>query len=402
MNPETRIMNPDVQSAEMTRTPHLDFDSIVIISPYVWLFRDGMWQTTHQIAREFARIHPTIFVESSAPWNPRADWFFTSGVVRSLVGPRTSQPDNRLTVFHRRGYPLGRLEAVKELAIRRNSSAVRHLMKKMGFRNSLLWHSFPYSGEHFVDTIPHQAFAYHCLDHSEQEEEPRLICKADAVFSVSDTLVQKHKKLNRRSYLLPNGVDLRLFSEENFRNGLRPTELPTGGRVIGFIGALNYHLDLELLVKVAAAFPQDCLVVVGKIPGNHTIPSEAQLKALGRLHGMPNVRMAGFVPTRDLPAYIQAFDVCLIPFLQNPFNMECDPLKFYQYMSSGKPVVTTPVTVALENPALCYLAQSHDEFLSHISTALTESGAADRRRKRLAFARSHSWEALPACPGGAR
>jgi glycosyltransferase involved in cell wall biosynthesis len=394
MNTKTTIMKSSGQRGEVPKLPPADFDSVVIVSPYVWLFREGMWQTTHQLAIEFARLYPTVYVEPSAPWDPRADWFYVGGVLRNIVGKRTSRVNENLSVFHRRGLPFGRHSSISDRNLRRNVEVLRQYLRERGFEKPLLWHSFPYGGEPFVDVTGYRAFAYHCLDHSQQEEEARLIRRAEAVFCVSETLVKKHRQINPGTHLLPNGVDLRLFGEEKFRNLGRPPALPTGGRIIGFVGSLNYHLDLELLVKVAKAFPHDYVAIAGTILGNHTAPQGRQLVALEQLRGLPNVRMLGFVAAAQLPAHLQAFDVCLIPLIDNPFNMERDPLKFYQYMASGKPVVTTPVMVALENSSLCSVADSHDEFVSHVSDALAGKEPSEARQKRLEFARQHSWEAI--------
>ena len=97
------------------------------------------------------------------------------------------------------------------------------------------------------------------------------------------------------------------------------------------------------------------------------------------------------VTTADLPRYLHAFDVCLIPFLQNQFNYDCDPLKFYQYTAMGKPVVSTPVRVADRYSDVCFVARTAEEFVTAIATAVAESDRPDRLAARLAVARRHGW-----------
>ena len=366
------------------------FDSVVILSPYPWIFQDGMWQTTHHIAREFARLCPTLLVEPAPQWDPRTEWFQRQGLPRSLFGSRTSAPVANLFVFHRQGLPLGRFSCLRNFALLRNARSLRRLLKRWGFRRTLLWHSFPYWSEPLVEAVDYTFFAYHCLDHSTREEEVGLIRCADAVFCVSEALVQKHRAVNPHTYLLSNGVDLGTFAAGSLRDR-RPADLPADGRLIGFVGSINRHLDIELLLQIAETFPHDCLVIGGRIPGNQTAPQGRQLEALRRLRSRPNVRMLGFIPTPKLAVYLNAFDVCLIPFLQNLFNRECDPLKFYQYMALGKPVVSTPVEVAARYPELCYLAGSSEEFLRSISQALGELECEALRRQRIEFARAHNW-----------
>ena len=376
--------------------PQKLFDSTVIFSPFFWNFRDDMWQTTHHIAREFSRTVPTILVEPPVQWNPGSAEFRAHRLIRSVVGARTRSPLLKLTVFHRRGLPLGGLNFVRSFDLARNAHALNLVLKHLGFRRTLLWHSFPYWSEPLVEAINHLTFVYHCLDHCEREEERRLVRRADAVFCVSDTLLERHRQINPNTHLLPNGVDLRLFDACRAAEGHRPADLPKVGRLLGFLGYVNYHLDVELLLHVAKAFPRDYVIVVGRIPKNQTVPQGKQREALADLHSQPNVRILGFKPTPELPLYLNAFDVCLIPFLKNQFNRECDPLKFYQYIAMGKPVVSTPVVVAERYHHICYVAESHDDFIAQIARALREGDPEAHRRARLAVAQAHSWESLVA------
>jgi glycosyltransferase involved in cell wall biosynthesis len=312
-----------------------------------------------------------------------------------LFTANTSQPHSNLTVFHRSALPFGRFEVVRNFDLKRNANFLRRWLDSHGFRRTLLWHSTPYWSEPIVDAIAPQWFAYHCLDTTRRvEEEARLVRKADAVFCVSTTLAQKYSALNANTHWLPNGVNLELFDPAKAESARRPEDLPTGGRLIGFIGALNYHLDLELLVQVAQSFPQDYVIVGGKQLGSATAPQGEQLRALAQLGTLKNARMLGFVPTSEMPAYLNAFDVCLIPFIQNKFNEECDPLKFYQYAAMGRPIVTTPVTVAKNFPDLAYIASSREEFIAQVAEVLRGTEPEGLRQKRIEFARAHAWPAI--------
>jgi glycosyltransferase involved in cell wall biosynthesis len=224
-----------------------------------------------------------------------------------------------------------------------------------------------------------------------------LVREADAVFCVSETLVEKHRKLNPNVFLLPNGVDLKLFDLQRASSEPRPRDLPTDRPVLGFVGSLNNHVDFELVMRVAEAFPSCSVVLVGLVVKQY----ESGIGAGGtelfrRLGQMPNVRILGFKPTAEVPLYMAAFDVCLIPFRQNAFNEACDPLKFYQYSAMGKPIVTTSVKVAYRHRSLCYLAESHDDFITCISKALNERASDTLARQRMALAEAHAWPLIVA------
>jgi glycosyltransferase involved in cell wall biosynthesis len=348
-------------------------DGAVVLSPFFWNFRDDMWQTTHHVARALATRVPTILVEPPVQWNPRNAEFRRHRIAAGLFGPRMRQANDGLAIF---GRALGRV------------------LDEIGWRRVLLWHSFPYDSEPLVDAIDRELFVYHCLDDSAREEERRLVGRADVVFCVSQTIVDKHKTGNPRTFLLPNGVDLELFDPERAARAPRPRDLPAGGRILGFLGYVNYHVDLKLLVKLARAFPRDHVVLVGRVPTGHTAPEGEQRAALEILRSLPNVRILGFKPTAELPAYLDAFDVCLIPFLRNRFNQQCDPLKFYQYLAMAKPVVSTPVTVARQYPEACRMAETDEEFIAAVADAIERGDCESVRAERRSVARNHSWPAL--------
>ncbi len=370
------------------------FDSLVILSPFPWNFRDDMWQTTHHLAREFSRVCPTLLVEPPAQWYVHNEYFRLHRLGRSLFGSQTRSVGENLAVFHRRGLPMGRLEAIRNFDLQRNAKSLRALLSKHGFRRTLLWHSFPYWSEALVKAIDPYLFVYHCLDHSTREEELELVQRADIVFCVSEGLVDKHRKLNARTFLLPNGVDLGLFDVRSTKSQPRPADLPASGRLIGFLGYINRHVDVELLLNVARSLADDNLVLIGRVPPAETAPQGKQRRALGELRSRPNVRFLGFKATSQLPAYVAAFDVCLVPFLANAFNGECDPLKFYQYAALGKPIVSTPVSVARRHSDLCHVAESHEEFIGSISKALGEPSSSELSKQRIQMARAYGWESI--------
>ena len=388
---------PAIAPARMPREQRktiAPIDAAVILSPFFWNFRDDMWQTTHHVARALASRVPTLLVEPPAQWNPSSAEFRLHRIAAGLLSPRVEPADRNLSVFRRRGFPLGRIQQLSRLQTGWNAAALAEYVRNMGWRNTLLWHSFPYESEPLMEAIGSDLFVYHCLDNSPRLEERRIVERSDLVFGVSQTLVDKLRQWNRRAFLLPNGVDLDLFNPQQAACARRPAGLPKRGRIIGFLGYVNYHVDLELLVKLARTFPRDTIVLVGRVPTGHTAPVGRQRAALATLESLANVRILGFKPTAQLPAYLHAFDLCLIPFLRNPFNQQCDPLKFYQYLAMGKPIVSTPVTVAQMHRDICRVAETHEEFIDAVAASLAHPDSASKLHIRRAVAREHSWPAL--------
>lgn len=370
------------------------FDSVVILSPFHWNFGDDLVQTTDHLAREFSRICPTVMVEPPLQWNPRNQHFRVRRTLRGVFGPRTWSPYVNLTVFRRRSFPLGRIGRLRDFDLRRNAEDLCQFLRRQGFRRTLLWHCFPYWSEPFLNALSPRLMVYHCLDHTKQDEESRIVHRADVVFCVSDQLVEKYRGANPNTHLMSNGVNLQLFSEDNPTINERPKDLPSGPPLIGYAGGMNSHLDYELLVKVAESFPNANVILIGYVSRGAAGPQGTQRKALEQLRSLENVRMLGFKNVKELPAYYAAFDVCLIPLRQDEFNKECDPGKFYQYVALGKPVVTTSTSVTRRHRDLCYVADQHGQFIDCVSEAFKEPAVGEIRERRIRMATHYSWSAI--------
>ncbi len=91
-----------------------------------------------------------------------------------------------------------------------------------------------------------------------------------------------------------------------------------------------------------------------------------------------------------MPAYVQAFDVCWVAFKQDAIGRAANPVKIYEYLALGKPVVTTPVADTELFGDLVYVAQDAAEMIAHLRAAQTSAAA--RAAARIAFAQQNSWD----------
>src|SRR6185369_151204 len=134
---------------------------------------------------------------------------------------------------------------------------------------------------------------------------------------------------------------------EHFASVPPGRELQRDGRpVIGYFGAISEWFDIALVVALARARPGWRFVLVGSTFGCDT--REARR--------LPNIEMKGEVPYAELPGWVHGFDVCIIPFVLNELTSCTNPVKVYEYLSAGKPVVATrlPELVAIADQV--YLA----------------------------------------------
>ncbi|HEX5418139.1 MAG TPA: glycosyltransferase [Chloroflexota bacterium] len=213
-----------------------------------------------------------------------------------------------------------------------------------------------------------------------------LVRQADLVFAVSENLYRRAHCLNANALLVPNGTH-----DQHFRTSARASQ-PDLERIrpprLGYTGRIGDRVDFDLLEQVARTKPEWSIVLVGPIWEN----AREQCR---RLQALPNLHFLGPRPYQDLPGIISELDVCLIPHTIDPLTASMDPIKLYDYLATGKPVVTTRVAGVERFLDAIYVADSSQQFVSRVTTALLENDGSAIERRR-AYARQNSWEARAA------
>jgi glycosyltransferase involved in cell wall biosynthesis len=164
--------------------------------------------------------------------------------------------------------------------------------------------------------------------------------------------------------VVPNAVDLdHLRAPQD-----RPADLPSGPTAV-YVGTLHEdRLDVDLLERLAVEHPELSVVLVG--------PDALRESSHRRLTTLPNVRVLGARPYRLVPGYLQHADVLIVPHVVTRFTESLDPIKAYEYVAAGRPVVATPVAGfrGLPAPVVC---AARDEFADAVVAAVG-AGATDQ------------------------
>nr|WP_243237156.1 glycosyltransferase [Heliobacterium chlorum] len=161
-----------------------------------------------------------------------------------------------------------------------------------------------------------------------------------------------------------------------------PSDLPSGFRhLIGFVGGIGDWIDVSLLARLAAGQKESALVLIG--------PVETDVQALKSL---PNVFLLGRKPYGSLPDYIRHFEVCLSPFRINELTLSVNPVKVYEYLAAGKPVVSTALPEVTPFAPVVSVAKDEESFIEAVRNALA-TDSPEKRAERLALAEHHSWDA---------
>jgi glycosyltransferase involved in cell wall biosynthesis len=245
----------------------------------------------------------------------------------------------------------------------------------------------------------HDSFAvYDCVDdYMEQasgERNRRLVAEADAeaarlarlVFATSTPLYERHSRGNPRTALVRNVGDFEHFAPAVDRGVARPDLRDLPRPVVGFAGNfLAGKVDLELVDELAASLESGTLVLAGPA-------REPQVRErLEAIASRPNVVWVGPVAYGKLPSVVAAFDVCTIPYLENEYTRSCFPLKLFEYLAAGKPVVASGLPELRGMEPDVTVVSGGAAFRAAISAARKLLGDEDVRRRRE-IAQRNTWD----------
>jgi glycosyltransferase involved in cell wall biosynthesis len=221
-----------------------------------------------------------------------------------------------------------------------------------------------------------------------RRRELQVLSKVDVAFVVSELQRTCKTPLHRRAHVLPWACDVDHFGAGQSPDSSEPGELSRLTRpVVGLLGNLSSRIDFNLLHEVMSHNPGWTFLAVGRVR-----PTLKKIKAFNEFHALANTHLLGFVAYSELPRYLQVFDVCVIPYdSQHPWNVYCSPAKLYEYLATGKPIVSTDIPAVHEFEGLVRIARDAGEFEGEIREALRTSdpvGAAHR----LQAAHANSWE----------
>jgi glycosyltransferase involved in cell wall biosynthesis len=209
---------------------------------------------------------------------------------------------------------------------------------------------------------------------------PFLMERADKVIVSNPVLVDRHASERGGLILVENGVDSSRFSEP----AVRPDDVPdTGPPIIGYRGAIAQWFDFDLLRTVATSEPEWRFVLVGPI-------DERVLDDVQSFEHLHNVEFMGERDSNEMPAYAQAFDVEAIWFIVNELTEGVTPLKMFEALASGTPVVSTPIPACVEEPAI-RTAANPALFATAVRDALAEAHDPDWIIRAQAIAQDADW-----------
>jgi teichuronic acid biosynthesis glycosyltransferase TuaH len=233
---------------------------------------------------------------------------------------------------------------------------------------------------------------YHCVDpvftgfdrkHG-LISEPELIKNTDLVICTSKQLEEEKKQLNSNTFFIPNAADVThsskaLAEDLPVHASLKNIKKP----VIGYFGNIERRIDYHLIKEVSETHPEMSFVFAGPV-----IPVDVP----EWFYHQPNLHLTGALPYEDMPALFKGFDVAIIPFKKDEVSRTIFPLKLFEYLGAGKPVVAINFNPDLEE--FTGDAVSFCEDASSFSAAIEQELAGNspqKTAKRIAVAQENTW-----------
>ncbi len=379
----------------------IERESFVYYGPEQW---QSMWRNRHQLLSRLARANKVVYVEP----RPYVDEVWARVLRRDrklgrlLAATRMEAERSNLWVYHPPQFaPLGGPAPVRGALHVVRRTTLQHDLAALGIDGTcppVVWISTPTQYDARLDLparlrvyhIVDDYLAYHDLPESHRngyaERERRLIDWADLVVAVSPELIaSKGGAHNAKFRLLPNGFDATAYAED--RAVVTPPALAGLPRpILGYVGLISVRLDLRMLHRLFAAHPEWTLVLMG------TVYRSGCEDALDWLTGLPNVHLLPPVPGEQVADFVRSFDMGLVPYRVTQETIHASPLKVYEYLAAGLPVVAADVPGARQFEGVVSIATSAAEWAEAIGGALTTDSDAMRARRRAAVA-PHTWDA---------
>ena len=268
---------------------------------------------------------------------------------------------------------------------------IRREMDRLGIRQPISIAGVP----NVADVVGHlgeKMVVYYCYDDfalwpgvakdTVLDMERTLLQKADLVLATSVELQKSKQGARGPTRLFPHGVDVEHFSQcadprlsvaDDLAHVMKP--------VIGYFGLVDERIDYDLLKSIALAHPEWTVVLLG--------PIQANISALSKI---PNIHLVGKVSYTDLPRYVKAFDVCVMPYVVNELTNSLSPLKMREYLATGKPVVSSAVADARRFGAAMRVADGHIAFMRCVEDALATGVSPGEQTARNEALLGRSWE----------
>lgn len=355
------------------------------------------WTNKQHMARCFARAgYRVLYVDSLGLRRPslggRDVWRMARRLGRSIrLLDRAEDGIWRISPLQVPLHGIAVLEGVNRALL---ALHVRLAMGLLRCKAPIVWTYTP-AVHGLIAALPRGLTVYHCVDDLRaapgvnadliESSEHALARLADVAFTTAPQLQERLSGRYSRCHCFPNVCDHALFrtAREKLPQPGDISHIPRPRAI--FVGALSaYKVDFDLLRTAARRYPELHWLLIGQC-------GEGQPDSRFDPAGLANLHVLGPRPAHDLPAYLAHADVAVLPAPRNAYTASMFPMKFFEYLSAGRQVVSTDLPALREYADICFLAKDGQEFVELVGRVVFEGMTRDQGVID-AVCREQTWE----------
>lgn len=239
---------------------------------------------------------------------------------------------------------------------------------------------------------------YDCMDNYKKfsgndenktrDNEFKLLKIADTVFVSSEDLYRELMAygldLSEKMIIVNNGVDISMFHSEKYgESDIAEIFRNDKQRKVCYVGTISDWVDLDLISDVARVNRDISFYFVGPI--DETV-------GVYKYNDVRNMYFTGVQPYESIPNILSNIDIAIMPFVINDLVLSVNPVKIYEYLAMGKPVIASSYPETEKFGALIQVYKNAEEFHKLLVRMLTEKQSKTLKNEMIEFAHNNSWE----------
>jgi len=359
-----------------------------------------LWTNRQHIMSRLSQQNRILYVESLGLRQPSVNAKDLSRILGKLgrLFRNIKVKGNGLFVYTPLLIPFYQFEYIRRLNDLILIHDIKKICKDLQFNKPILWSYLP-NAINLVGKMGEKLVIYHCVDDLStikgypmkvvSEIEKRFIQKVDIVIVTSKKLYEDKRHMNLNTYYLPNVADASHFMLALDEMTSLPQDIVKIPKPrIGYVGNLvDSKVDIKLIKYIAESHPEWSIIIIGPIwAGNKD--ANRLIEAIGN---EKNIYCLGLKPYVELPKYIKSLDICMLPHKITEYSVSSFPIKFHEFMATGKPIVSTDLPALEDYKDIIWMAKDYPDFVKGISFLLNYDSET-MKAKRVEIACQNTWE----------